>query len=52
MVLAELYAGIHISNKDVAGKPKFAIRDIKNEVSFSSCKYQPKKKNINNRLES
>ena len=41
MVLAELYAGIHISNKDVAGKPKFAIRDIKNEVSFSSCKYQP-----------
>ena len=38
--------------QNVAGKPKFAIRDIKNEVSFSSCKYQPWYKNINNRLES
>ena len=40
-VLAELHAGVQISNKEVAVKPKFAMHDVKNEVSFSLCKYQP-----------
>ena len=51
-VLAELHAGVQISNKEVAVKPKFPMHDVKNEVSFSLCKYQPWYKNINNRLES
>ena len=38
--------------KEVAVKLKFAIDKIKNEFSFSLCKYQPWSKNINNRLES
>ena len=40
-VLAELHAGVQISNKEVAVKPNLAIHDVKNEVSFSLCKYQP-----------
>ena len=40
------------SQKEVAVKPKFAMHDVQNEVSFSLCKYQPWYKNINNRLES
>ena len=34
---ALIYAGVQISNKEVAVKPKFTIRD----VSFSLCKYEP-----------
>ena len=52
LVLSELHAGVQISNKEVAVKPKFAINDVKNKVSFSLCKYQPWYKNINNCLES
>ena len=51
LVLAELHIGVHISNKEVAVNPKFALHDVRNEVSFSLCKYQPWYKNINNRLE-
>ena len=39
--LAELHAGVQISNKKIAVKPKFAIHDVKNKVSFSLCKHQP-----------
>ena len=46
LVLAELRAGVQILNKEFAVKPKFAIHNVKNEVSFSSCKYQPWYKNI------
>ena len=46
LVLAELHAGVQISNKEFAVKPKFAIHNVKNEVSFSLCKYQPSYKNI------
>ena len=38
---ALIYAGVQISNKEVAVKPKFTIRDVKREVSFSLCKYEP-----------
>ena len=38
---ALIYAGVQISNKEVAVKPKFTIRDVKSEVSFSLCKYEP-----------
>ena len=51
LVLAELHISVHISNKEVAVNPKFALHDVRNEVSFSLCKYQPWYKNINNRLE-
>ena len=34
LVLAELNAGIQISNREVAVKPKIAIHDVENEVSF------------------
>ena len=34
LVLAELHAGIQISNREVAVKPKIAIHDVENEVSF------------------
>ena len=33
LVLAELHAGIQISNREVAVKPKIAIHDVENEVS-------------------
>ena len=39
LVVAELYAGVQISNREVAVKQKFAKHDVKNEVSFSLCKY-------------
>ena len=48
LVVAELYAGVQISNREVAVKQKFAKHDVKNEVSFSLCKYHieiKKKKN-------
>ena len=48
---ASIYAGVQISNKEVAVKPKFTIRDVKSEVSFSLCKYEPWYNNINNRFE-
>ena len=38
---ALINAGVQISNKEVAVKPKFTIRDVKSEVSFSLCKYEP-----------
>ena len=38
LVLAELHAGVQISNKEVAVKPKFAIHNVKSEVSFSLYK--------------
>ena len=34
LVLAELHAGIQMSNREVAVKPKIAIHDVENEVSF------------------
>ena len=34
LVLAELHAGIQISNREVAVKPNIAIHDVENEVSF------------------
>ena len=37
----ELYASVHISNKEVILKPKFAIHNVKNKVPFYLCKYQP-----------
>ena len=37
----ELYASVHISNKEVIVKPKFATHNVKNKVSFYLCKYQP-----------
>ena len=46
LVLAELQAGVQISNKEVAFKPKFTIHNVKNELSLSLCKYQPWYKNI------
>ena len=46
LVLAELHAGVQILNKEVVVKPKFTIRNVKNEVSFSLCKYHPWCKNI------
>ena len=52
LVLAELHSGVQISNIKVAVKPKFAIHNVKNEVSFSLCKYQPWYKNIKHHLES
>ena len=42
--MAELHAGVQISNKEVAVKPKFAIHNVKSEVSFSL--YKPLYKNI------
>ena len=50
VVVLELYAGVHISNKEVAVQPNFAIHNVENEVSFSLLK--PGYKDINNRLES
>ena len=44
LVVAELHAGVQISNKEVAVKPKFAIHNVKSEVSFSL--YKPLYKNI------
>ena len=44
LVLAELHAGVQISNKEVAVKPKFAVHNVKSEVSFSL--YKPLYKNI------
>ena len=52
LVLAELHAGVQILNKEVAVKPKFTIHNVKNEVSFYFCKYQPWYNNINACLES
>ena len=49
LAVAELHAGVQISNKEVAVKTKFAIHNVKNEVSFSFC--MPCYKNMNNRLE-
>ena len=34
LVLAELHAGIQISNREVVVKPNIAIHDVENEVSF------------------
>ena len=39
LVLAEFYAGVQISSKEVAVKPKFFKHNAKNEVSFHLCKY-------------
>ena len=50
LVMLELHAGVHISNKEVAVQPNFAIHNVENEVSFSLLK--PGYKDINNRLES
>ena len=52
LVLAELQAGVQIPNKEVAVKPKFVIHNVKNEVSFYLCKYQPWYKIISDRLKS
>ena len=49
LAVAELHAGVQISNKEVAVKTKFAIHNVKNEVSFPFC--MPCYKNMNNRLE-
>ena len=38
LVVAKLHAGVQISNKEVAVKPKIAIHDVRNEVSFSVYK--------------
>ena len=46
LVLAELQAGVQISNKEVAVTPKFTIHNVKNELSLSLCKHQPWYKNI------
>ena len=50
--MSELHDGVHISNKEVAVQPNFAIHNInvENEVSFSLLK--PGYKDINNRFES
>ena len=37
----ELRAGVLISNKEVAVKPKSVIHKVKNQVSFYFYKYQP-----------
>ena len=53
LVVLELYAGVHISNKEVAVQPNFAIHNVKNEVSFSLLALlKPGYKDINNCLES
>ena len=52
LVLAELHAGVKISIKEVPVELKFAKHAVKNEISFSLCKYQPWYKNMNNRFES
>ena len=49
LAVAELHAGVQISNKEVAVKTKFAIHNVKNDVSFPFC--MPCYKNMNNRLE-
>ena len=49
---SELHAGVQISNKDVAVLLKLVIHKAKTDVSFNLCKYQPRYKNMNNRLES
>ena len=49
---AELHAGVQISIKEVPVELKFAKHAVKNEISFSLCKYQPWYKNMNNRFES
>ena len=49
LAVAELHAGVQISNKEVTVKTKFAIHNVKNEISFSFC--MPCYKNMNNRLE-
>ena len=41
LVLVELRAGVQISNKEVAVKPKSVIHKVKNQVSFYFYKYQP-----------
>ena len=38
LVVAELQSGVQISNIEVAVKPKIAIHDVRNEVSFSVYK--------------
>ena len=35
LVLVELHAGVQISNKELTVKPRFAMRNIKNNVSLS-----------------
>ena len=35
LVLVELHAGVQISNKELTIKPRFAMRNIKNNVSLS-----------------
>ena len=42
----ELHPGIQTSNKEVTVKPKFAIYDVKNKVSFTLYKYQPSGREI------
>ena len=46
--MLELHAGVHISNKEIAVQPNFAIHNVENEVSFSLL--NPGYKDINNRL--
>ena len=43
---------VKISIKEVPVELKFAKHAVKNEISFSLCKYQPWYKNMNNRFES
>ena len=38
LVVAELHAGVQILNIEVAVKPKIAIHNVRNEVSFSVYK--------------
>ena len=34
LVMSELHAGVHVSNKEVAVQPNFAIHNVENEVFF------------------
>ena len=52
LVLTELHAGVKISIEEVPVELKFAKHAVKNEISFSLCKYQPWYKNMDNRFES
>ena len=52
LVLAEFHAGVKISIEEVPVELKFAKHAVKNEISFSFCKYQPWYKNMNNRFKS
>ena len=38
LVMLELHAGVHISNKEVAVQPNFAIHNVKNFIFICSHK--------------